>query len=247
MSEIRDWIEEYVTKREVIFSLVIIAIMLLGGFFISNGINNSLIGKYREYDTALQINNNQELFEYSMRTDAGKAFVHGELKCLDPVTYPEIGGKYSHVEKVKERYTMHTRIVTYTDGKGHTHTRTEHYWTWDRVDSWDIYANRISFLNVEFKYGMIPFSGTNYIRTIRESSDIRYKYYGSPIKETGTLYSDLKNKTINDSKFYNGKNIKETIEWLESHYEIIIFWVVWIILMIAALIGFFYIDNRWLE
>jgi len=247
MSEIKDLLKEYVTKREVIFSFVIIAVMLLVGFFISNGINNALISKYREYDTALQIDNDQNLFEYSMRTDTGNAFVYGELKCLDPVTYPEIGGAYSHVEKVKERYTMHTRVVTYTDGKGHTHTRTETYWTWDEVGSWDVYATKISFLNVEFEYGAIPFSGKHYITTVNESSDVRYKYYGSPIKECGTLYSNLKNNGINDSKFYNNKNIQETIEWLKSNYQTVIFWVSWVILMIVALVGFFYIDNRWLE
>lgn len=34
-----------------------------------------------------------------------------------------------YVEKVKELYTMHTRTVTHTDGKGHSYTTTETYWT----------------------------------------------------------------------------------------------------------------------
>ena len=143
---------------------------------------------------------------------------------------------------------MHTRIVTYTDGKGHTHTRTEHYWTWDRVDSWDIYASRISFLNVEFKYGMIPFSGTNYIRTIRESSDIRYKYYGTGTEFTGTIFTSLKDKTITDgTDFYNGSTIEETIEWLEFGGGVIIFWIFWVLLTGGLVFAFFFFENRWLE
>lgn len=49
-----------------------------------------------------------------MRTNAGNAFVYGDLKAVDTVTYPEIGGEYIYIEKVKERYTMHTRQVAHT-------------------------------------------------------------------------------------------------------------------------------------
>lgn len=42
-----------VTKREVLFSIVIIAVMLVFGFMISSGISNSLMNDYQEYNTAL--------------------------------------------------------------------------------------------------------------------------------------------------------------------------------------------------
>ena len=90
------------------------------------------MNEYQKYNTALQIDNNSEMFSYGMRTDIGNAFVHGDLKAVDTVTYPEIGGAYMYVEKIKEKYTMHTRTVTYTTGSGktrQTHTRTETYWT----------------------------------------------------------------------------------------------------------------------
>lgn len=119
--------ERIVTKREILFSIVIIAVMLVFGFMISNGINNSLLGKYQEYNTALQIDNNKDVFQHGMKTNIGNAFVYGELKAIDTVTFNEIGGSYSYIEKVKEKYTMHTRTVTKTrtNSKGETETYTE--------------------------------------------------------------------------------------------------------------------------
>lgn len=134
--------------------------MLIIGIIISGNINDAVMEKQQEYATALQINNDKELFEYGMRTNIGNAFVYGELKAVDTVTFDEIGGEYSYIEKVKEKYTMHTRTVTKTkivDGKSKTYTETETYWTWDKIDSWSKHSEKITFLDVEFDYGLINF------------------------------------------------------------------------------------------
>ena len=236
-----------ITKREILLSVIIVLVLLCIGFLISGSINTALLDKYQEYDKALQINNDAELFQYGMRTNVGRAFVFGEVAVVDPVTYPEIGGEYSHVEKVKERYTMHTRVVTYTDGKGHTHTRTETYWTWDKVSSDSIHSDRIVFLGVEFDYGTIKFEADNYIDTIKESSDIRYKYYATPVSCEGTSYCLLSDNTIREAEFHREQDIDTTIKGLESKWQLILFWIFWTILIIGAVIGFCYFDNRWLE
>lgn len=239
-----------ITKREVLFSIVIISVMLLIGIIIHGNINDSLMRKYQVYNMALQIEDNTDMFTYGMRTNVGNAFVYGELKAVDPVTYPEIGGSYSYVEKVKERYTMHTRTVTRTrtvNGKTQTYTTTETYWTWDKIDSWSQHCTKISFLDVEFDYGMIDFPSSNHITTQKESSKIRYVYYGSPATCVGTLYTNLSNNTINESDFYTNYTIDETIESLESGAELIVFWIIWIPLTGAAVYGFCYLDNKWLE
>lgn len=64
------------------------------------------IAKNEKYNKAVKIED-QELFEYGMRTDIGNAFVYGNLEAVDTVTYPEIGGKYMYVRKVEEHYTRH--------------------------------------------------------------------------------------------------------------------------------------------
>ncbi len=163
-----------IKKREVIASIVIIAIMLIIGFSISNSIRQNLLEKYHEYDTAIHIDK-EELFRYGMRTSIGHAFAYGELTTLDPVTFPEIQGQYSYVKKEEQEYTRHTRTVTETytdsDGKTKTRTRTEEYWTWDTM----------------------------------------------------------------------------TIERLESGHQILVFWIFWILFTAVLVVGFYYLENRWLD
>ena len=139
-----------ITKREVLVSVIIVSIMLLIGIVIHGNINDQLMLEYQKYNTALQIENDTEIFAYGMRTNIGNAFVYGDLKAVDPVTYPEINGEYSYVEKVKEKYTKHYRTVTKTrtdaNGKTHTYTEIEEYWTWDAIDSWSKCSTKITFL-----------------------------------------------------------------------------------------------------
>lgn len=102
-------------------------------------------------------------------------------------------------------------------------------------------------LGIEFDYGQIYKPSERHIDTQKESSHIRYVYYGSDTKYTGTIFTSLKDKTINNTKFYNGKNIEEVVESLESGIGIIIFWIFWILLTGGCVFGFYYIDNKWLE
>lgn len=236
-----------VTKREILFSIIIVAVMLMIGFGISDRINDSIMDANRKYDTALQIENDTDLFQHSMDTDIGYAFVHGDLEAVDTISYPEIEGEYSYVRKVKERYTEHEREVTKTDSKGKKYTETETYWTWDKVGSESIHCKNISFAGVQFKYGEIEIPGSEYITTIKESSKIRYKYYGCDTKYTGTLFANLKDDTISETQFFNGMTIQETIDSLESGVELILFWAFWILLIIGVVVGFCYLENRWLE
>lgn len=235
-----------ITKREVLVSIAIICVMLLFGFIIAGNINDNIMDKNQEYNTALQIDNDSDLFKYGMKTNIGNAFVYGDLKTVDTVTYPEIEGQYSYVEKIKERYTMHTRTVT-TVVNGKTQTRVETYWSWDKVDSESKHCKKITFLGVEFDYGMIDFPGASHVDTIKESSNIRYKYYGAPTKSIGTLYAQLDNNTINNVRFSHNQSIEETLDIFTSGWELVLFWIVWAILIIGSVIGFYYIDNRWLE
>ena len=239
-----------ITKREIIASISIIAVMILIGVLISEKISEHQMDKNEVYNKAVKIEST-DLFQYGMDTNVGNAFVYGDLKAVDTVTYPEIGGEYMYVEKVKEKYTIHTRQVAHTrtvNGKSQTYYTTETYWTWDRVSSEDKKCKEISFCGITFKSNKFDIPGTDYIDTIKESSHIRYKYYGTGTKFTGTIFTELKDKTISDNtNFYNNMNIEETVERLESGGGEIIFWILWIILIIICVFGFYYLDNNWLE
>ena len=239
-----------ITKREIIASISIVAIMLLFGFLISAKIQERQMDKNEVYNKAVKIDNT-DLFQHGLNTNVGNAFVYGDLVAVDTVTYPEIGGEYMYVEKVKERYTMHTRQVAHTrtvNGKTQTYYTTETYWTWDRVGSEDIKCKEISFCGVVFNSNKFDVPSTSHIDTIKESSHVRYKYYGTETKFTGTIFTNLKDKTISDKpKFYNNMKIEETVESLQTGGGEIIFWIFWVILICACVYGFYYIDNKWLE
>lgn len=239
-----------ITKREILASISIIAAMLLIGVLISGKISEQQLDANEIYNKAVKIDNT-DLFRYGMDTNVGNAFVYGDLVAVDTVTYPEIGGEYMYIEKVKERYTQHTRQVAHTrtvNGKSQTYYTTETYWTWDRVGSEDKKCQEISFCGIAFSSNKIDLPSTDYIDTIKESSRIRYKYYGIGTKYTGTIFTDLRNQTISDNtNFYVDKNIEETVEYLESGGGLIIFWIFWIALIGVCVFGFYYLDNKWLE
>ena len=199
-----------ITVREIIASISIIAIMLLFGILIHGKISEHQMDKNEIYNKAVKIES-KDLFQYGMDTNVGNAFVYGELKAVDTVTYPEIGGEYMYVEKVKEKYTRHTRTVTKTkivNGKTKTYTETEVYWTWDRVGSEDKKCKELSFCDITFESNKFDIPGAGYITTIKESVNVRYKYYGTGTKLTGTIFADLRDKTIpKGTNFYNNMNI----------------------------------------
>ena len=127
-------------------------------------------------------------------------------------------------------------------------SHTEIYHTWDEVGREDKKCKEISFCGVNFASNKIDLPDTDYIDTIKESSHIRYKYYGIGTEYKGTIFTDLRDKTISDNtSFYNNSTIEETIERLESDFPIIIFWIFWIILIGGMVFGFYYLDNRWLD
>ena len=240
-----------VTKREVIAGFVIIAFMMIVGFFISDNITDWQNEQNAKYQKAIHIENDKDMFQYGMDTNVGNAFVYGDLTAIDPVSYDEVDGEYMYIEKVKERYTMHTRQVAHTRRVGkttQTYYTTETYWTWDRVDSENKKCKEISFCGVVFDSNKIDIPSEELIDTINESSHIRYKYYGVSKKYTGTIFAKLSNHTIPEgTDFFNNQKINEVLELKTTGGWNIIFWIAWIVLIALLTYGFYYLDNRWLN
>lgn len=231
-----------ITKREVLASLTIVAVMVLIGFFISGRIQDHYADMNAEYNKAIHITD-PELFQYGIDTNVGNAFVYGNLEAIDTVTYPEIGGEYLYVEKVEEHYNMHTRVV-----KCGKTTTVQTYWSWDYAGSEDIHSQKIQFCGLEMDYCKVKMPDTDYIETINTSSHVRFKYYGCKTKYTGTIYTRLGDGTISDNScFYAEYGIDETAEALESSFGFYIFWILWLILTSIVVYGFYYLDNDWLE
>ena len=220
-----------ITKREVLISIIIICIMLIFGGMIHQRICTAVTEKNKEYELAIQINDT-DTFKYGMKTNIGNAFVYGELIAIDPVTNPELDGEWMWIQKIKERYTKHTRTVTVKEN-GKTKTKTEEYWTWDRVGSEEWHSKKVKFLNEEFSYNLITDVDYEYIKTDRIGYT-RYKWYASKIKHKGTIYTYLANNTISRASFTDNKNIQETFDSMVINMTIslVFFWIIWIVLII---------------
>lgn len=240
-----------IKKREVIFSIVIIGVMLILGFLLSGNIRENNLKRDEEYNQALKINNDANMLEYGINTNIGNAFVYGDIIAVNPVVFKNTN--YTTLTRIRKRYTMHTRTVTTRDSNGHTHTRTETYWTWDEIDREKQYSDKLNIIGIELPYevlrkGEIP---ENYIETIDAGYHLRDVWYGSNETNTGTLYGNLGNiKNENGAQFiefYPNEEINELVERLEQNYNIIWFWIGWTLLSGFVVIMFLYADNKWLD
>ena len=246
-SVIFDCCDFEITKRELIFSVVIFVFLMIVGFSISEIITEHIEDEKREYNQALQVES-EEMFKYAMSTNVGNAFCYGKLEAIDTVSYEDVDGQYLYIRKEKEKYTRHEREVKHEDSDGNTYYTTEVYYTWDVVSSESKHSEKIRFLGIEFDYNKIERPYAHYICTNYYSSYTRYVYYGVAPEHTGTIYTELKNNTISDkTNFYENKSISEVLESFDSSIEIFLFWIVWVIFMGVIIYAFYYVDNTWLN
>ena len=90
----------------------------------------------------------------------------------------------------------------------------------------------------------------NRMNYIYEGHDDRYYYNVTPLKITGTIFTSLRDNTINDtSELYRDMNPQEVISHMESNETVytVVFWVIWILLSGGLVFAFLYFDNKWLD
>lgn len=244
-----------IKKREVLFSAIIVLVMIAVGFLISGAITEHMQREAEKYTTAVRIEDATQ-FTYGMKTDVGNALVYGELQAKEPVTDPALEEEYLTIRKVREEYTMHTRTVTYTDSNGKTRTKKETYWTWDYAGSWDQGSEMVMFLGCEFETERLHLPEGDSIRTkdgstyLYERTYIRYYFTGLPSPFDATIHADLREGGIGDGvEVFMNRTPEEVVEDQLNGQKIavIIFWVVWLLLTGRSVLGFLYLENRWLD
>ena len=265
-----------VTKREAITSLVIVFVLLFVGFFISNAIADRAADINAVYYTAVKINNDPAQFKYGMQTNIGNALVYGDLETIDPVTMSGLLNDYMYIEKVYERYTMHTRTVTHTNGKGHTYTTVQTYYTWDYHGHDVTKASTVNFLGVDFPIEKFALNWDTVLNLNTETADstilnisqdnycypngfwasvgdIRYHYNVIPKTSTGSIFVRLADEDITP---VFGKKVElvegtpaEIIEDKQDseNTPVIIFWIFWSVGIIILVIIYIARENNWLE
>lgn len=239
------------TKREILFSVTILCAMVGLGVLISNRIMSDWSERQSDVFSATRIYGDSSKFDYIMRTDAGNFMADGRIEAANPVSLPEIDGKYMDIRKVREEYRMHTQVYTTSDGKGHTHVHTRHYWTWDVIESETFAAEKVSFLGKEFPYDSVNLEDypKNDPVTINQSGIVRHVYYTSPQSDTGTMTGTASGKAFSNLSFHGDTTIEGYVSSFERKGNVIniCFWVVWIILTGCAIFLFYYLENNWLE
>lgn len=235
------------TNKELIASVIILAIMFIIGLFIGDKINDAHLDDVAKYNKALKIKE-PEVFQYAMKTNIGNAFIEGDFSAVDPVTYDDLEDGYMYVVREKEEYTRHTRQVTYKDSKGKTHTKTEVYYTWDNVATDRQKATKVLFMGVEFSIDKFSIPSKERIKTVYLNPDTRYIYSGVPKTFHGTIFSYLSDNTIQgNSLTIYPSSIESTLDFLTSNIIIYFFWIVWIIFSVFIAYYFCVQENDWLN
>lgn len=237
-----------VTKRELAVGVVILLIMISIGFYISNVIHNYYSEKNEEYFKALKIDNQENIFQHAINTDVGSILSHGEIQSVKPVKDELIKGEYFSIVKAKEVYTMHTRTESYKCGKRRCH-RTVTYWTWDQVSKEKFTADKFKYLGLEFDSGVIELNNHKKTDTVQLNALERYVFYTIPKNFNASIFAKVKHNKLSDTKVYYEENIVTIIQEKEKQADnsTMIFWIVWIVLAIALIIGFVALDNKYLN
>lgn len=111
------------------------------------------------------------------------------------------------------------------------------------------HTTKFNFLGVDFSYGTINFYNESYKETKSGGHHIRYKYYVIPLEFEGTLFTYMKDNTINENNFSVNNTIENIIQQKENDVNTsnIVFWLIWIIFIGLIDFGYVYLDNRYLE
>lgn len=239
-----DW---EITRREVLFSIIIVIVMVCIGSLIGSVVDNNANEAKQKYQHVLVIDNDDALFQYGIRTDVGDVLCHSTLSAVDPVSLGSESNRM-YIREVLERYTMHTGTYTTTDGKGHTTTHTYTYWTWDHVSEKSSHSNQMIFAGVTMAYGKIAMPGAHYTKIVRCGYHLRHVYYVIDKINSGVLYTHLDNNGYTHGKWYNLSSAASTKESLMEGTQrwIVIFWVIWVIAILVLTGVFYWLPNDWL-
>ena len=247
-SVLLDFGEWELTWRELLFSVLIVGVMSFMGFFAAGYVEKSVLDSQLKYRQAAQLSDPEE-FKHAMDTDAGDAFVYGQLEAVDPVSYKGLDGKHLSIEARYQEYRRHTRTYTVSDGKGHTRIRTRHYWSWDTISSDEKHAKTVRFCGREFPYSTFRYDCLMSDSVVVGTGHNRRTVFDVvPKAAVGSVFGKLAGGTVRGTpQFMSGWSIARHYEYSTESYAVVLFWVAWALLTGAVVFAFWYVDNKWLD
>lgn len=256
-----------ITKREIWVSLGIILVML----GIAIGLTFMVIDLSQErdevYHKALKIESQEEV-SHAYRSGAGLSFIQIQLDSNDSVTHPNLIGEYLYIHENVEKYTEHTRTVTDDEGNSHTET----YWTWDYYSSDTKMVDSVLFNEIEIPSDRLNFPSQSLQLTEETCKAERYNssyvnegggWFNGPrlrksysVVEAGGTYSTLVFFDSGEIQPYGQKNFGLSLQSVEDLYKsytgktllwLILVWLGWLFVTVGLVVGFYYLDNHWLN
>lgn len=247
-----------ITKREILLGIGIFTAVTVISILIASSIRQSWESHYIAIEQALKVTQENE-FSYAIKTNVGNILAYGSIKATEPQTYPDIKGQYAIIGRETERYTMHTRVESYSCGKS-TCTRVVTYYTWDNVGSdyhkSPAYTVLGKTLNIcELKTSRLDLS--NYTGGLKRSGDyiykdgsawagvgdIRYYYESVPVETIGNVFLRAFGDRITDPfgkkciEVHPGQTIEQRVQKSQPHYGTM--FVIITIVIIAVVGGYF--------
>lgn len=243
-----------ITKREVIFSVIIITAMIGIGSVIASKITKRIHDKNEIYNKSVTIESD-EMFKYGLDTNIGDSFTYGKLYAVDTVSVDDVMD-YMYISRELEVYQMHYRTVTKThkgaDGSTYTTSELEEYWTWDSIETDEFYNTTVNFCGIDFPVKDFPIPSPYHLKTVNCGLNRRYNYCVVDKEYYGTLFADLDDNYIcqerNKAKFLKNVSIDEALEkFTISPKRVLLFWIVWSLFIVGTVFLFYYLDNKWLD
>ena len=243
-----------VTKREILFSAIILAIMIGLGVWISNPLVSKASEKALKVVSATRVKDSDN-FDYIRRTNVGHFIAEGELIANDTLRSPDLQGIYSRIEKITEEYRLHTETYTTTDGKGHVQVHTRTYHSWDEVKRENNVSTSFTFLGKRFTAKEIKYNvPTEKSVTVEDKTtkwyenERRFVYRTTPIVVSGIMDGTAEDKAYKELTFKKDYTIDKAVEKAEKNIGTapVVFWILWSI-VIASVVTLFYVcENKWL-
>ena len=233
--------------RYFILPTVIVAFMIMAGIWIHNKMEDSRLANNTMYETAIPADD-KDSYDYILETQQGIFYTHGLFTAEQPVEFSEIDGKYAELKRREEHYVMKTRVVTYTDSEGNTHTKTETYWEWEHYHTDYLSTKTIMFNDHSYDYDKFSGFPESHITTRHPRSDVRVKYYGVPVKMELTFLANASEKGLSPAfgrKIYVESTAYD--KFVESNISdgkvgTIFIVIIWVVLTGVALYGYGYLE-----
>ena len=238
-----------IKRSEVAVSLIFILLAGALGFLLHGFIKEQILLEAQVYNRAFKAQN-VEQFRYGAKTSIGNALMSGVLSAKEPVSTEHANGQYMSLEVVKQHYTMHTRIVTTSSGKGRVRTYTQIYYTWDDVGREVKQAKAFSFY--DFTSSVANLRASNDYITTDTHGDDRWQVHGLPLSFNATLLINLRDDSIwpienRGIEVYRDQTVGQVVETKNSEAGAIIFDIVYILVIVIAVVAFVAAPNDWLD